>query len=153
MNTFDFLNKNFAEILLETPGNNPVENCKKALTMSHLMSKGTTGRLTGWAMVKEGMAFVQSKLAISHPRLVTHDERKRYDAWYHELCNFNGPVCFLEFSKSTVNISNIFITYDLRVVKICGPSSYETFNFLEEANANSGLTHKVLTKMRAKHVV
>ena len=150
MNTFLFIREYFARYVLQDITNNPVDDTKRALTMNHQLISGKSARLSGWAMIKEDKTYVQAKLAAKHPMLVTNDQRTRYQAWYEELKDFKGPTCFLEFTKSTVNIGNIFLTHDVRIVKICGPSSFQTFNFLNEPDEASGIAHKVLAKMRRK---
>lgn len=153
MNTFAFLQQNLARYLLPSLSNDPVQDSKRALTMNHLLDKGTSGRLTGWAMITKDKAIVQAKLAARDTNLITSDPRTRYEAWLDGLNNFNSPTCFIEFTKSTVNIGYIFLTHDVRVVKICGPASFETFNFLAEPDERSGKAHKVISKMKKKNAV
>jgi len=153
MNTFVFLHDYFARYLLCDPTNNVIADTKRALTMSHRMATGKLGRLTGWALVKQDKTYIQSKIAATHPNLITADPRTRYDAWYEELKSFEGPTCFIEFTQSTFNISNIFLTYDLRAVKICGPASSQTFNYLNEPDKSSGKAHKVFAKKRMEDAV
>lgn len=153
MNTFVFLRDHFARYLLPELTNDAIADTKRALTMNHLMATGKFGRLTGWALVKQDKTYIQSKIAAAHPNLITADPRTRYDAWYEELKDFKGPTCFIEFTQSTFNISNIFLTYDLRAVKICGPASSQTFNYLNEADKSSEKAHKHLAKKRIKDAV
>jgi hypothetical protein len=150
MNTFNFLQQHFAKYILPQLTHDALGDSKRALTISHLLSKGTTSRLTGWVMVKEKNVYVQAALAAKHSNLVTADPRTRYEAWFEELEQFSGPTCFIEFTKSTFNIGNIFLTHDVRVVRVCGPSSVQTFNYLEEPSGASGMAHKVLAKLRKK---
>lgn len=153
MNTFEFIQENFARYVLPELSNDSVTDCKRAFTMNHLLTTGKYSRLTGWAMIQQGTTFVQSKLAANHKNLITADSRTRYEAWLEGLENFKGPTCFMQFTQSAVNISNVFLTVDLRVVRICGPSSCETFNYLSEPDAFSQKAHKVLDKLRKKHAV
>ena len=153
MNTFVFLRDHLARYLLPELTNDAVADSKRVLTMNHLLATGKSARLSGWAMISEKPTILQANLAAAHPKLVTADPRTRYEAWLEALENFESPTCFLEFTQSTVNISNIFLTHDLRVVKICGPSSFQTFNYLEEPTENSGVAHKVLAKRRKKYAV
>jgi hypothetical protein len=153
MNTFVFLREHFARYVLPDLSNDAVADCKRALTMNHLLVTGKSGRLSGWVMVKKDKTYIQAKIAAKHANLITADPRTRYEAWYEELENFSGPTCFIEFTKSTFNIGNIFLTHDARVVKICGPASSQTFNYTDEPNEASGVAHKVLAKMRRKNAV
>lgn len=153
MNTFAFLQQNFVRYLLPNLSNDPAKDCGHALTTSHLLKKGTFSRFSGWAMITDKVAIVQSDLAAKHPKLITGDPRTRYQAWYDGLENFNSPTCFIEFTQSTVNIGNVFLTHDLRVVKICGPVSSETFNYLDSATPESGKAHKILSKIKEKNAV
>ena len=120
MNTFVFLREHFARYVLPNLSNDAVADSKRALTMNHLLATGKSGRLSGWLMVTKDKTYIQSKIAVSHANLITADPRTRYKAWHEELENFSGPTCFIEFTKSTFNIGNIFLTHDARVVKICG---------------------------------
>ena len=153
MNTFVFLRDHFARYLLPELSNDAIADTKRALTMNHLLVTGKSARLSGWVMVKKDKTYLQGNLAAKHPKLITADPRTRYDAWYEELKDFKGPTCFIEFTQSTFNISNVFLTYDLRVVKICGPASFQTFNYLNEPDKSSGVAHKVLAKKRIKDAV
>ena len=153
MNTFVFIRDNFARYVLPELSNDAVADSKRALTMNHRLVSGSASRLTGWAMIQQGKAWVQAKLAAEHPSLVTCDPRTRYNAWFEALESFSGPVCFIEFTQSTMNISNIFLTYDPRIVRICGPSSFETFNYLAEPAGTAGKAEKVIAKLRKKHAV
>jgi hypothetical protein len=153
MNTFVFLRDHFARYVLPTLSNDAVADSKRALTMNHLLATGKSARLSGWVMVTKDKTYIQSKIAATHSNLITADPRTRYEAWYDGLENFSGPTCFIEFTKSTFNIGNIFLTHDARVVKICGPASSQTFNYLNEPDESSGLAHKVLAKRRRKNAV
>ena len=148
MNTFVFLREYFAKYVLADVSNDAVQDTKRALTMGHTLANGKSSRLTGWAMIKEDKSYVQANIAATHAKLVTNDPRTRYQAWHEELKNFKGPTCFIEFTKSTINIGNVFLTHDVRIVKICGPSSFQTFDYLSEPDGASGVAHKVLARMR-----
>lgn len=159
MNTFEFLHRNMASILLPSVTNDIVSDCSRAFKTSYLrkpkpgQAEGKPGRLSGWAIVKEGMLILQSDLALSHAKLHAGDTRTRYEAWSAELENFVSPTCFLEFTQSTTNLNNVFLTHDLRVVTICAPSSFERFNYLTEPGESAGKAHKNLYRAKVKHAV
>ena len=104
MNTFESLHRNMASILLPNVTNDIVSDCSRAFKTSYLrkpkpeQAEGKPGRLSGWAIVKEGMLILQSDLAFSHAKLHAGDTRTRYEAWSAELENFVSPTCFLEFT-------------------------------------------------------
>lgn len=153
MNTFEFLHRNLASILLPKVTNDIVTDCSRTFKASHLLKSGKKGRLSGWAIVKEGQLIVQSDLMLKHPNLISGDKRTRFQAWHNELENFKPPVCFLEFTQSTINLNNVYLTHDLRVVLICGPSSSQRFNYLEEPGEHAPRAHKTLYKEKTKHAV
>ena len=159
MNTFEFLHRNMASILLPNVSNDLVSDCSEAFKASYLRkpkpgkTEGKPGRLSGWAIVKEGMLILQSDLAMECPNLIVGDQRTKYEAWLEELNNFKPPVCFIGFTQSTTNLNNVYLTYDLRVVTICGPSSFERFNYLSEPGKGAGMTHRILHKAKMKNAL
>lgn len=159
MNTFEFLHRNMAKILLPDVTNDVVSDCSRAFKTSYLRKPkpgqeiGKPGRLSGWAIVKEGKLTLQSDLALSHRKLFVGDARTRYEAWSSELENFEAPICFIEFTQSTINLNNVFLTHDLRVVTICAPSSFERFNYLSEPGERAGKAHRNLHKAKVKHAL
>ena len=135
MNTFELISKGFARHVL---GNDltgiPVRDVAKALTMNHLLNneKGSSSRLTGWAIFRASGSTVQANLAVNG--VETNDDRTRYQAFADELINFKEPVVFLQFTKSTVNLANVFATIDPRITKVCSPNVLpEVFVFTAES--------------------
>lgn len=131
MNTFELISKGFARHVL---GNMltgiPIRDAAKTLTMNHPLDnkKGTSSRLTGWAIFRASGSTVQANLAASG--MMANDKRTRYAAFADELMNFREPVVFLQFTKSTVNLANVFATFDPRITKICAPDMPpEVFDF------------------------
>ena len=149
MNTFEFFNENFGRHLVEQDGA-PYQAAARALSSSHKMLKGTSSRLaSGWAIVKPGNATIQLKLA--YPSL-SYDVRTRFEAMLEALENWDGqPTLFLTFDKSPLSISNIFLTVDLRAVRICMPSGVQTFNYMLDASETSPQFYKILAKMRNRN--
>ncbi len=131
MNAFDIITTGFARPIF---GNNlvgdPFRDAFRALSSSHKLNneKGTSGRLSGWAIFRAGGSTVQANLDCRGVQ--TGDPRTRYEAFADELENFREPVVFIQFSKTTVNMDNVFATYDPRLVKICSPADRpEVFDF------------------------
>ena len=153
MNTFEFLHKNFARVLLPNVTNDLVSDCSRAFKKSHELKTGKLGRLSGWAIVKEGTLILQSDLALQSEYLKAGVKLKKYQAWFAEIQNFKPPVCFIRFTQSTINLNNVYLTHDLRVLTICGPSSFERFNYFKEPGENAGEAHRLLHKEKAKHAV
>ncbi|AXI53784.1 hypothetical protein C1J05_04065 [Sulfitobacter sp. JL08] len=131
MNTFELISKGFARhVLGNSTTGDPIRDAAKALTMNHLLNneKGTSSRLTGWAIFRASGSTVQANLAAKG--VMANDGRTRYEAFADELSDFREPVVFLQFTKSTVNLGNVFATFDPRVTKICAPDvAPEIFDF------------------------
>ena len=149
MNTFDFFNDNFGSLLVEQ-GNDPFENAAKALRSSHPLASGKSSRLgSGWAIVKEKNAVVQLKLAATG---ITYDDRTGSEAIFDALENWDDqPIIFMVFDKPPLPISNLFLTVDLRAVRICTPRGVYTFDYTLEPTENSPQFYKTLHKQRMKN--
>jgi hypothetical protein len=132
MNTFELISSGFARhVLGNALTGNPIRDAAKALTMNHLLDneKGTSSRLSsGWAIFRASGSTVQANLVATG--ITAKDTRTRYEAFADELINFREPVVFLQFTKSTVNLANVFATFDPRITKICAPDAPpEVFDF------------------------
>ena len=149
MNTFDFFNDNFGRLLVEQ-GNDPFENAAKALRSSHPLASGKNSRLgSGWAIVKEKNAVVQLKLAATG---ITYDDRTRFEAIIDALESWdNEPTIFMVFDKAPLPISNLFLTVDLRAVRVCTPGGVYSFDYTLEPTENSPQFYKTLYKQRMKN--
>ena len=149
MNTFDFFNDNFGSLLVEQ-GNDPFENAAKALSSSHPLASGKSSRLgSGWAIVKEKNAVVQLKLAATG---ITYDDRTRFEAIIDSLESWDDqPTIFMVFDKKPLPISNLFLTVDLRAVRVCTPAGVYTFDYTLEPTENSPQFYKTLYKQRMKN--
>jgi len=150
VNTFEFFNENFGRYLVEQSGE-PHKATSRALSSNHLLAKGTSCRLvSGWAIVKPGKTTIQLKLAAKG---LQYDDRKWHEAILDALENWdNEPTLFMIFDKSPLSISNLFLTVDLRAVRICTPSNVQTFDYTKEPGNAAPEYHRVLTKMRNKRV-
>jgi hypothetical protein len=139
--TFEIITQGFARFVLpDGLTNAPVRDAARALTMNHRLGKGTSSRLTGWAIIREDGTACQADLAADG--VSGGDPRTRYAAFADELAAFRVPVVFLQFTKSTVNIANVFATYDPRVTRICSPDHCETFDATAEPDGNAGVAHR-----------
>jgi hypothetical protein len=75
--------------------------------------------------------------------------KDRYTAFLAELEAWDGkPRIFLTFDKKPVPVGNVFVTYDVRAVRICSPSGVETFDFTVPPEKSSGVAHKVIWKKK-----
>ncbi len=148
MNTYEFFNQNFSRHLVEQTGD-PWDIAQRCLSASHPLAKGTTGRLgSGWAIVKPGQGIVQLKLAVSG---LVYDDRTRYGAFLHELESWaDVPIMLLVFDKKPLSISNLFITADLRAVRICTPAGVQTFQWTKQPEADAPSYHKIMFKQKEK---
>ena len=143
--TFEIIAKGFARHVL--PGglsNDAVRDSARALTMNHPLKKGSTSRLTGWAIIRESGTTCQADL--SAQGIESGDTRTRYAAFANEVANFREPVVFLQFTKSTVNIANVFATYDPRITRICSPDACETFDATVEPDGAAGVAQRNIWK-------
>ena len=147
--TFEIIAKGFAQhVLPEGLSNNPVRDAARALTMNHRLRKGTNSRLTGWAIIRESATTCQADLMATG--LTSGDQRTRYEAFAAELMAFTEPAIFLQFTKSTVNISHVFVTYDPRVTRVCSPDCCETFDATTEPDKSAGVAHRNIFKVTKK---
>lgn len=148
MNTYEFFNECFGRHLVNQSGA-PHEAAWRALSASHNLAKGGKNRITsGWAIVRPGRSSLQQKLACP---AFQYDDRQRFAAFADELARWDGsPRIFITFDKAPVPISNLFITYDLRAVRICSPGAVETFNHQAEPGKAAGQFHKLIWKQRRK---
>jgi hypothetical protein len=145
MNVCDFFNEHFGRHLVEQHGT-PQQATQRCLSASHRLAKGTASRLTGWAVIRPGDSRFQAKLAVNVEGMRVC-EQTRYQAWMHALDTWDGtPMLLLEFDKTITPAGNLFLTADLRAVRICGPKSVETFNWIEPPAESAGKHQRKLWK-------
>jgi hypothetical protein len=151
MNTFQFFNQGLGKFLTAQT-NQPHMDAWRALSSSHPLPTGKQSRLvSGWAIIRPTGTLMQTKLAVSG---IEYDElgRSRSVAFAEELAAWDGtPRMFLLFDKASIPISNLFMTLDLRAVRICSPGGIETFDHTQLAPHNAGIVHRNLEKLRTKH--
>jgi hypothetical protein len=148
MNTYEFFVSHFGRHLVDCKDLTPAAASWKALSSNHQLQKGVASRLSsGWAIVRPGRTSIQLKLAAAG---LHFDERTRFEAFASEFETWDGkePRLFLTFDKAPVPISNLFLSVDRRLVRICSPKGVESFDVNEEPTTESGLTQKVIWKRR-----
>jgi hypothetical protein len=149
MNTFEFIARNFSRYVLPNGlTNDPVRDSAVALTMNHLLENGKTSRLTGWMIVHENGTICQSKLAAAG--ITGGDPRTRFQAFSESLETWSGTVCFLTFTKSPINLSNVYLTFDPRWVRVCSPDGVESFDWTAEPSDKAGMAFRNMHKARMK---
>ncbi len=153
MNTFQFFNHSFGRFLTEQT-NQPHMDAWRALSsmlpMCNKEGKTSTSRLaSGWAIIRPDSAVTQLSLIVNG---IEHDGRTRFEAFADELAVWDGtPRMFLVFDKAPLPIANLFMTLDLRAVRICSPSGVETFDHTRPAPKTAGVMQRNLEKQRTKN--
>ena len=154
MNAYRFFNQNFGRFL--RPGqqtNQPHVDAWRTLSSTYPMlnkqGKPSNSRLnSGWAIIRSTGAVVQLRLTLEGIR---YDDRSRFEAFSEELAAWDGtPRMFLLFDKAPIPIANLFMTLDLRAVRICSPAGVETFDYTKPAPPTAGVAQRNLEKRRKK---
>ena len=147
MNVYEFFNAGLGRHLVDQSGELH-QAAQRALSSSHKLAKGGENRITsGWAIVRPDGAVLQQKLAANG---ITYDDRTRVQAFLDELKQWDGtPRLFLMFDKKPLPIANLFLTADLRAVRICSPKGVETFDFNAEPGPEAGGIQKALHRRKA----
>ena len=150
MNTYEFFIEYFGKHLLDCEGLTPSAAAWKVLSSSHKQKKGTVSRLTsGWAILRPQKSTIQLELTASG---LDYDKRTRYEAFEEELETWDGiePRMFLTFDKAPIPISNLFLTLDKRLIRICSPKTVESFDITAPPNEVSGIVQRVLWNQKQK---
>jgi hypothetical protein len=125
MNTYEFFMEHFGRFLTKRTGND-IADTERVLNMSFSNRSGMPQRLAaGWAVVSPQGSRLQ--LDIPAPGIEVGADGTRFDAFAVAL---RGPlpVMLLAFDKKPLGIDQLFVTYDLRAVRICDPKASETFD-------------------------
>ncbi|MEX2616163.1 MAG: hypothetical protein WD767_08715 [Alphaproteobacteria bacterium] len=152
MNTFQFFNDNFGR-LLTSQTNVPHRDAWRTLSSTHPLQKKNkngedqSGRLVaGWVIIRPTGAVMQQKLAVAG---IQYDDRTRFEAFGDELDAWDGsPRMFLMFDKAPIPIASLFMTLDLRAVRICSPAGTETFDYTKPCPPSAGVVQRNLDKRR-----
>jgi hypothetical protein len=151
MNTYQFFNQSFGKYLTAQTNQSHMD-AWRALSSNHPLQGGGQSRLvSGWAIIRPSGSTMQAKLAV--PGIEIDDRgRTRFQAFAEELAAWDGTArMFLLFDKASIPIANLFMTLDLRAVRICMPSGVETFDYTQKASPGAGLVQRNLEKLRAKN--
>ena len=142
-----FFNDHFGRYLTAQTGAASAD-AQRALSSGHAMLKGGAPQriASGWAIVRPGQSTMQFELAAKG---IAYSRQSRYEAFRAELDRWDGtPRMFIEFDKKPVPVANLFVTYDLRAVRICSPKGCETFDYTRPPDKDGAKTHKVLWKQK-----
>jgi len=150
MNTFEFFNRNFGRYL-KTPSNRHYRDAWSVLSEEHEMQDKKPARLmSSWAIVRPSGTVMQQKLKAQG---IEYDTRTRAEAFGAELDAWiadSGPRIFLVFGKSLIPIAHLFMTLDLRAVRICSPGGVETFDYSRPAGPEAGRFERELDRRRPR---
>jgi hypothetical protein len=151
MNTYQFFNQNFGRYLTAQT-NLPQMDSWRALSSNHPLQGGGQSRLvSGWAIIRPAGSTMQAKLAVPGIEIDARG-RTRFQAFAEELAAWDGTArMFLLFDQASIPIANLFMTLDLRAVRICTPGGVETFDYTQKASPAAGLVQRNLEKLRAKN--
>lgn len=125
MNTYAFFIEHFGRVLIARTGDD-LADTERVLNMSFTNRAGKPQRLAaGWAVVSPGGSRLQ--LDLPAPGIETGAAGTRFDAFAAAL---RGPLptMLLAFDKKPLGIDQLFITHDLRAVRICDPKASESFD-------------------------
>lgn len=147
MNVYELFNAGLGRHLVSQDGESH-QAAQRAISSTHKLAKGGESRITsGWAIVRPDGAVLQQKLAATG---ITYDDRTRVEAFLDELQRWDGtPRLFLMFDKKPIPIANLFLTADLRAVRICSPQGVETFDFNAEPGPEAGGIQKAIYRRKA----
>lgn len=154
MNTYEFFNHSFGRFLTDQ-SNQPHLDAWKVLSSTHPMTnkKGevSNSRLaSGWTIIRPDRASTQLPLIVAGIEI---DARTRFEAFADELDQWDGsPRMFLTFDKAPLPIANLFITLDLRAVRICSPGGVETFDYTSPPEKDAGIVQRNIEKHRIKEL-
>lgn len=129
MNTFEFFMEYFGRFLVKGTGD-PLIDTERVLTTNFTNRSGKPQRLAaGWAVVSPEGSRLQ--LDIPTAGITTGAPGTRFEAFAAAL---RGPlpVMLLAFDKKPLGVDQLFVTYDLRAVRVCDPKSSETFDLNAE---------------------
>ena len=93
--------------------------------------------------------MLQLKLAAKGIR---YDDRTRFEAITDTLENWDEqPTMLMVFDKAPLPIANMFLTVDLRAVRICTPAGVYTFDYTKEPTETSPQFYRTLYNQRMKN--
>lgn len=153
MNAFEFFNAHFGRHLVPQT-NRPHADAWTALKSTYPVTtkegKLSKSRLSsGWAIIRPGETLLQLALRADG---LTQSPLTRFEAFAAELDGWDGrPRLFLTFDKAPLPIAHLFLTVDLRAVRICGVSGVETFDATRPPPPDAGTAQVNIEKHRKRH--
>ena len=129
MNAYAFFMAHFGRFLMKRTGDD-LADTERALTMSFNNRQGKPQRLAaGWAVVSP----LGSRLQLDIPAAGIESAAlgKRFEAFAAAL-RWPLPVMLLAFDKKPLGVDQLFVTHDLRAVRVCDPKTSATFNLDSE---------------------
>jgi hypothetical protein len=147
MNTFAFFNEHLGRLLVPQDGE-PHEAAYRALSSEHVLERGIrkSRLLDGcWAIVRPTRTSLKTRLTV--PQL-HYDDRTWADAFADELSAWDGkePRIFICFKKRLLPAHNLFLSVDLRVVRVCSPQGVETFDATQAPGDGAGRMQRAIWK-------
>ena len=125
MNTYAFFVEHFGRFFIERSGDD-LADTERVLNMSFTNRAGKPQRLAaGWAVVSPGGSRLQ--LDIPARSIESGAAGTRFQAFAAALRQ-PLPAMLLAFDKKPLGIDQLFVTHDLRAVRICDPKASETFD-------------------------
>ena len=156
MNTYDFFMAYFGKFLLQEEGKS-YRLAARVLNESYpgfnkdgVIQKQEQRITAGWALIQPNGSKLQKKLTAKG---ITYcPDVTRFEAFGEVLDNWQDiHTMFITFGKASLSIENLFITVDLRAVRICAPTGVQTFDYTKDPTQQSPTFHKVLFKRRKKN--
>jgi hypothetical protein len=150
MNTYEFFMEHFGRHLIDAEGLTAAQGTEKALSSNYTTLKGTPSRLqSGWAVVRPGVSSLQLKITAKG---IAYDNRTAMEAFIDELTTWDGdsPRIFLQFEKAPVPISNLFITVDRRLIRICSPKGVASFDMNVDPDSSATIVQRAIWKRLPK---
>jgi len=147
MNTFAFFNEHLGRLLVPQDGE-PHEAAYRALSSEHVLEGGIRkSRLTVgcWAIVRPTRTSLKTRLAL--PQL-HYDDRTAADAFAAELSAWGGqePRIFMCFDQRLLPAHNLFLSVDMRAVRVCSPQGVETFDATQAPGDGAGRMQRAIWK-------
>lgn len=140
MNTFAFFIEYFGRFLVERTGDD-IADTERVLNISFTNRAGKPQRLAaGWAVVSPGGSRLQLDIPVRG--VETGAAGTRFEAFAAALRR-PLPVMLLAFDKKPLGVNQLFVTHDLRAVRVCDPKAGETFAIGAEA---TGTYHRNIRK-------
>lgn len=126
MSTADFFMDNFGRHFIKPTGDNWADVGNVLRGSYSMTGKSSLSRMqSGWAIVRPGSASLQLDLAVPG---VQKSRMTRFEAFAAELAAWDGiePRIFMLFGKIPVSAKDIFVSVDMRRVRICTNAGAKT---------------------------